>query len=102
MCQHAAVKFFGTDPGLAPEKIKHSAGPSRDELISEKPHHPWPDQRIDILPVNVAGFLLDYPEAAVSARRVDIVLLQGAHHVDFARKFRGAALDGGVAVDGHE
>src|SRR5439155_15268914 len=69
--EHAAVEFLRANARLAPEEKKHPARPARNELISKQAHHARPHQRVNLLPVHIAGLLLNHPEAGIVIRRFD-------------------------------
>ena len=96
--EHAAVEFFRSDPRLAPEEIKHAGGAARDRLVGEQTDDPRTHERIDLLPVDVAGLLFDHPETAIVPRRLDTGLLQRPEHVHATGVFGRFALDRGIAV----
>src|SRR5207244_12305043 len=70
--QHSAIKFFRTDARLAPEEIEHARGAARNRLIGEQPDHARSHKCTDLLPVDVAGCLFDYTEAAIVDRPFDV------------------------------
>ena len=98
--QHGAEKFFVADARLAPVIIKHAAGAARNQLIGEQPDDAGTHERVDLLPVDLAGLLFDHPEAAVAVGRLDVRFFERAENVDVAGEFGGFGLDGRVAFDG--
>jgi hypothetical protein len=85
--QDGAVKFLIADARLAPAEIKHAARAAGNELIREQPDDAGPHQRVDVLPVDLAGLLFHDPETAIAVGRFDAVFFQRAQHVDVARQF---------------
>ncbi len=100
--QDRAVKFFVADARLAPVIIKHAAGAAGNELIREQPDDAGSHQRIDVLPVDLAGFLFNNPETAVAVGRFDVGFFQRTEYVNVARQFGGFGLDGRLAFNGNE
>ena len=98
--QQRAEEFFIADARLPPAIIKDAAGAARNELVGEQPDDAGPHERIDVLPVDLAGLLFDDPETAIAVGRPDVRLFQRAQHVNVAGQFGGFGLDGGVAFNG--
>ena len=100
--QDRAVKFFVADARLAPVIVKHAAGAAGNELIGEQPDDAGPHQRVDVLPVDLAGLLFNDPETAIAVRRFDVGFFQRAENVNVARQFGGFGFDGRPAFNGNK
>ena len=66
--QDGAMEFFRAEPRLAPAEKQNGRRAARNQLVGEHPQHAGADQRVDVLPVDVAGLLLHHPEARVAVR----------------------------------
>ena len=98
--QDRAGKFFVADARLPPAKIKHAAGAARNQLVGEQPDDAGTHERIDVLPVDLAGLLFHDPETAIAVGRFDVRFFQRAEDVNVAGEFGGFGLDGRVAFNG--
>src|SRR5581483_11836502 len=102
MLEDRTEEFLGADARLAPRKIEDAGGATGHQLISEEPDDLRAHEGVDVLPVDLAGFFFDDPEALGAVRRAAAGLFKGTEHVELAGGFGGAGLDGGVVVDGDE
>ena len=100
--EHTAVKFFSPNPRVPPEEIEHTARTAGDQLVGEETNYPWTHERIHLLPIDMTGLLFHHPKAVIVIGRLDVLLFEGAEHVDLTGVLSGTRLDGGVAIHRHE
>ena len=87
MRQHRAEKFFVADARLPPAIIKHAARAARNQLVGEQPDDAGTHERVDVLPVDLAGLLFDDPKAAIAVGGFDVRFFQRAEDVNVAGEF---------------
>ena len=100
--QHRAGKFFVADARLPPAIIKHAAGAARNQLVGEQPDDAGTHERVDVLPVDLAGLLFNDPKAAIAVGGFDVRFFQRAEDVNVAGEFGGFGFNGRVAFNGDE
>ena len=71
-------------------------------MIREQPGDAGPHQRVDILPIDLTGFLFNDPEATIAVRHFDIRFFERAENVNVAGRFCGYGFNRRIAFNGDE